>query len=85
MDSLCDLTDTWRHFQHPGGSVMGDPAMLHVNEAAARLGVSPYTVRAWLRQRRIAHVRCGRRVLVPASAVERFIVANTVHPRERER
>jgi excisionase family DNA binding protein len=64
---------------------MSNAEMLHVNDAAARLGVSPYTVRAWLRQRRIAHVRCGRRVLVPASAVERFIAANTVEPRESGR
>lgn len=61
---------------------MSSAEMLHVNDAAARLGVSPFTVRAWLRQRRLAHVRCGRRVLVPAAAVADFIAANTVEARD---
>lgn len=57
-------------------------ALLHVHDAAARLGVSIYTIRSWLRQRRLAYVRAGRRVLVPASEVDRFIAAHTVPARD---
>lgn len=52
--------------------------LLHVHAAAERLGVSIYTVRSWLRQRKLPHAKLGRRVLVPAAAIEDFIAANTV-------
>lgn len=61
---------------------MTSAEMLHVNDAAARLGVSSFTVRAWLRQRRLEYVRCGRRVLVPVAAIEDFIALNTVPARD---
>ncbi len=57
-------------------------SLLDVRTVAARLGVSPYTVRAWLRLRRFDYVKLGRRVLVPESAVNRFIEANRVPARE---
>jgi excisionase family DNA binding protein len=60
----------------------GSRNLLDVKGAAERLGVSPFTVRAWLRQRRLEHVRLGRRVLIPQSAIRRFIDMNTVPARE---
>ncbi len=59
--------------------------LLDVNAAAKRLGVSPFTVRAWLRQRRLEHVKLGRRVLVPEKAISRFIEINTVPARDAPR
>jgi excisionase family DNA binding protein len=50
----------------------------NVEEAAAVLGVSPHTVRAWLRQRRLPYLKLGRRVLLDPEAVERFKEKNTV-------
>ncbi len=58
--------------------------LLDVNHAAERLGVSPFTVRAWLRQRRLEYVKLGRRVLVPEHAIRRFIEMNTVVARDEE-
>lgn len=56
--------------------------LLDVKMAAERLGVSPFTIRAWLRQRRLEHVKLGRRVLVPETALRRFVERNTVPARE---
>lgn len=50
--------------------------------AAAHIGVSKYTLRAWLRQRRIAHIRAGRRILIARGDVSRFLHANRVEARE---
>ncbi len=56
--------------------------LLDVNSAAKRLGVSPFTIRAWLRQRRLSYVKLGRRVLVPEDSISRFLAVNTVPARE---
>ena len=58
--------------------------LLDVNSAAKRLGVSRFTIRAWLRQRRLLYVKLGRRVLVPEDAINRFIEANTVRARAED-
>jgi excisionase family DNA binding protein len=52
-----------------------------VEDLERETGVSKYTWRAWLRQGRLEHVRLGRRVLVPAESVQRFIDANRVPAR----
>jgi excisionase family DNA binding protein len=60
----------------------GSRKLLDVKGVAERLGVSPFTVRAWLRQRRLEHVKLGRRILVPESAIRRFVDMNTIPARE---
>jgi excisionase family DNA binding protein len=50
--------------------------LLSIDQAAARLGLRPVTVRQWASARRIARVKLGRRVLIPVSEVERVIEAN---------
>lgn len=52
--------------------------LLSVETTAAQLGLKVVTVRAWIAQRKIATVRLGRRVLVPASEIARLIKHNTV-------
>ena len=54
-----------------------------VAEAADELGLSVYTVRAWIANRRLAHLRLGRAIRIPAAEVRRVIEASTV-PAERE-
>jgi len=44
-----------------------------VEEAAEIWGVSPWTVRAYLRQGKIRPVRIGRRVLIEAQEIQRLI------------
>jgi excisionase family DNA binding protein len=53
-------------------------ALLSVEEAAARLGLRPVTVRQWASARKIARVKLGRRVLFAASEIERLIESLTI-------
>lgn len=49
--------------------------MLKVPEIAARMRVSEYTVRRWLRSRRLRGILIGRKVgwRIPVSEFQRFI------------
>ena len=49
-----------------------------VNEAAEELGLSVHTIRAWVADRRIAHLRLGRAIRIPAAEIRRIIDASTV-------
>jgi excisionase family DNA binding protein len=42
------------------------------------LGLSIHTVRAWVTARRLAHIRLGRAIRIPAAEIRRIIEANTV-------
>ena len=44
-----------------------------VEEAAGLLGISPWTVRSYIRDGRLKPVRLGRRVLVEEIELERFV------------
>jgi excisionase family DNA binding protein len=44
-----------------------------VKQAAALLGISPWTVRAYVRDGKLIPVRIGRRVLLEEVELERFI------------
>src|SRR2546429_4444011 len=44
-----------------------------VEEAAGLLGISPWTVRGYIRDGKIKPVRLGRRVLVEEAELERFV------------
>ncbi len=54
------------------------PQLRTVRAAAADLGVSVHTVRAWIARRKIAHVRLGRAIRVPATEITRLIEHGTV-------
>ena len=49
-----------------------EPLAVPIPEAARLLGISPHTIRAYIREGKIRHVRFGRRVLVPMSEVVRL-------------
>ena len=55
---------------------------LSVKEAAPILGVSVFTVRAWIRQRRLPFHRLGRRIVFDHADLERFLAAHRVEARE---
>jgi excisionase family DNA binding protein len=55
--------------------------LISIAEGATRLGISRFTLRAWIRQRIIPHVRLGRRVLLAPIDIEKFIAANRVEAR----
>ena len=52
--------------------------LLSVEEAAAKLGLRPVTIRQWAAARKIARVKLGRRVLIPVSEIARLIEASTI-------
>ena len=56
--------------------------LINVKEAAGLLGVSPFTVRAWLREGRLAHIRLGRRVVLDPADLARFVDAGRVPARD---
>ena len=49
-----------------------------VGEAAEELGLSPHTVRSWIADRRLAHLRLGRAIRIPAAEIRRIIETSTV-------
>lgn len=46
------------------------PDLLSCEEFAERTHTSAWTVRRWCREQRVPHLRIGRRLLLPASALE---------------
>jgi len=44
-----------------------------IPEFAAALGVTPACIRRWLLERKIAHVKVGRLVRIPAEELDRII------------
>ena len=51
-----------------------------VEQAAEELNLSPATIRAWIAQRRLGHVRLGRAIRIPAEEVRRLLEAGYVPP-----
>jgi excisionase family DNA binding protein len=66
------------------GRLLGEDAirMLGLRPSALRLGVSSHTLRAWVRQRRIAFHRLGRRLVFDVRDLEAFLRANRVEARD---
>ena len=54
---------------------------IRVAKAAADLGLSTHTIRAWFAQRRIAYVRLGRSIRIPAAEIVRLMESGYVPPR----
>jgi excisionase family DNA binding protein len=46
-----------------------------LREAAASVGLSPWTLRAWIRQGKVAAVRLGRRVMIEPAELQRLVEA----------
>jgi excisionase family DNA binding protein len=59
-----------------------DERLIDVPTAAARLGISRHTVRAWIRAGRLPHVRLGRRVLLQVTELDAFVRAHAVRASE---
>lgn len=55
-----------------------------VNEAAEELGLSIHTIRAWVASRRLAHLRLGRAIRIPAAEIRRVIEDSTVPAVQKE-
>ena len=55
-----------------------------VEQAAAELNLSRATIRAWIAQRRLGHVRLGRAIRIPAAEIRRLLETGYIPP-ERSR
>lgn len=55
--------------------------LIGIAEGATRLGISKFTLRSWIRQGVIPHVRLGRRVLLDPRDLDRLIQASRVEAR----
>lgn len=62
---------------------MPEHQLLTVPEFAERIRIKPSCVRRWILERKLASVRVGRLVRVPASEVDRIIEEGT-RPARRE-
>ena len=51
-----------------------------VEQTALELNLSKATIRAWIAQRRLGHIRLGRAVRVPADEIRRVLEAGYVPP-----
>jgi excisionase family DNA binding protein len=60
-------------------NVHGEP-LLDIEEAAERLSISSHTVRAMVRQRKIAFVKLGARVLFRSQDLDDYILSHLVQP-----
>ncbi len=49
-------------------------------DAAPYVGVSPYTMRSWVRDRKIPFFRCGRRIVFARADLDRFLEECRVSP-----
>ena len=54
-----------------------EPELIGIEAAAARMSLSPWTLRRWISDRRITSVRIGTRRLIPDSEIARLINAGT--------
>ncbi|MCP9958076.1 MULTISPECIES: excisionase family DNA-binding protein [Streptomyces] len=59
--------------------------LLTVEQAAERLGTTARFPRRLIAERRIAFVKVGRHVRIPARVLEAYIEGNTVQPIRRRR
>jgi excisionase family DNA binding protein len=50
-----------------------EPIAVDVQEAARLTSLSPYTVRAYIRQKKLRAVHVGRRLLVPVAELQRLV------------
>jgi excisionase family DNA binding protein len=53
----------------------GKTLLWNVEQAAAALAISPWTIRAYIRQGRMMPVRIGRRILFEPDECQRFLTA----------
>ncbi len=65
--------------------VQAEPILLSLRDVAARLCIAVPTLRRWLREKKLAHVRCGRAVRIESAEVRRFIQQNRRPARDEQK
>ena len=62
---------------------MENNKLLNVPQVSERLNLSPFTIRAWVYQGKLPHVRLGRRVCFREEDLQKFIKENSVASRKQ--
>jgi excisionase family DNA binding protein len=57
---------------------MKETILLTLEEAASKLGMKPVTLRMWASSRKIARVKIGRAVRIPASEIDKIIESGLI-------
>ena len=55
---------------------MIEDRLVNIKDAAATLGISQWTVRAWIKQGKITSAKMGTRRLIPESEIKRVFAAS---------
>ena len=83
MARSCQLRALETHPDKEKSLNMAERKLLGVMEAEAVTGISRWTWRRWAYDGRIASVKLGKRLLIPAAEIERLIGAGTRPALER--
>ncbi len=59
------------------------PRLLSVQEAAQYLNISIHTLRTWVCERRIPHVKLGRRVLFRQGDLDQLAADHLINPNDQ--
>jgi excisionase family DNA binding protein len=65
--------------------VPAEPMLLSLPEVAVKLCIAVPTLRRWLRENKLAYVRCGRAVRVESAEVRRFIAQHRCPARDEQK
>jgi len=57
--------------------------LMTVAQAASALALAPQTIRLWIGQRRIAHVRLGRAIRIKTGEIERVLADGEIPAQRR--
>lgn len=55
-----------------------------VRQGANELGLSEYTMRAWISSRRIGYMRLGRSIRIPAEEIARLLAKGFIPARRQD-
>jgi excisionase family DNA binding protein len=58
-------------------AIQHEPDVIRVQEFARRLQISVWTARQWVYRGKVASVKVGKLLLIPASEVSRLVAENT--------
>jgi hypothetical protein len=61
-----------------------EPQFFSVRRAEEKTGVSRWTWRAWAYSQKVASVKMGKRLLIPASEIQRLVAEGTRPARRAE-
>ena len=60
-----------------------EPIAVDIQEAGRLTSLSPFTIRAYIRQKKLRAVHVGRRVLVPVAELRRLVSEGIDNPEKK--